>query len=478
MLYARVAFLIAILVISASLLTGLSKQESFGSAFKNPLQLSSENGVLEVTFDTSMSPAEVNGKPFISAQYNGSVAPPTLRVKPGDTIKLTVNNKLEAMTNVHYHGMQVSPKSPSDDIFIMISPNSSFDYTVKIPQDHPEGMYYYHAHLAGITQFQIMSGLSGGLIVEGVTNPFPQLNGVKEQIMYLKDFQIHDGAIPPEADIDPSAPTNFTVNGQTNPVINMRPGETQFWKLFNIGADVYYDLEMDGITFYQIERDGYRQTRTLEKNELLIPTSARMGVLVQPKEKGTYQLRAKKFNTGPAGDNYGGATLLTLKVEGDPVEVPIALPIPEQEFPKVENLCDIPVDNKRTIVFSETSDGNTFFINNREFDPARIDTTVNVGTVEEWRIQNISEELHVFHIHLTDFQVCEINGKKQPFNGRQDTVNVPYMGQDPDVKGPGEVKVVIDFREPQIVGKAVYHCHIGEHEDNGMMAVFEVVQPE
>ncbi len=93
-------------------------------------------------------------------------------------------------------------------------------------------------------------------------------------------------------------------------------------------------------------------------------------------------------------------------------------------------------------------------------------------------MQNTSEEQHVYHIHLTDFQVCEINGTPQPFNGRQDTVNIPYMGEDPNFEGPGEVKIVIDFRNPVILGKAVYHCHIGEHEDNGMMAVFEAVMPE
>lgn len=448
-----------------------------GPPFQNPIQISSVNGVLEITYDAEVSPAEVDGKQFMSAQYNGMIAPPTLRVNPGDTIRLTLNNFLEMMTNVHYHGMNVSPLSPSDDVFIMITPNSGFDYEVQVPQDHPEGMFYYHAHLFGITEFQIMSGLSGGLIVEGILDPFPQLDGITEQIMYLKDFQLMDGEIPPEGMIDPSAPTNFTVNGQTNPVITMRPGETQFWQMANIGADLYYDLVLEDHTFYQIERDGNRQTRTTQRDEILMPTSSRVGVLVQAQNRGTYRLLARQFSTGPAGDNYGGATLLTVRVEGEPIENPIILPIPQNEFPLVENLCDVPVDNKRTIVFSETPDGNTFFINDRQFDPARVDTTVNIGTIEEWTVQNISEELHVFHIHLTDFQVCEINGQPQPFNGRQDTVNVPYMGQDPGVQGPGEVKIVIDFRNPVIEGKAVYHCHIGEHEDNGMMAVFEAVMP-
>jgi len=318
-----------------------------------------------------------------------------------------------------------------------------------------------------------MSGLSGGLIVGDILEPFPQLEGITEQIMYLKDFQLMDGEIPPEGMINPSAPTNFTVNGQTNPTITMRPGETQFWQLGNIGADLYYDLVLEGHLFYQIERDGNRRNQTVERNSILMPTSSRVGVLVQANEPGRYKLRARKFNTGPQGDQYGGATLLTVKVEGEPVQDPITLPIPMNQFPPVENLCEQVIAVDRTIEFSESADGNTFFINGKEFDPARVDTEVKIGDFERWTITNTSEELHVFHIHLTDFVVCEVNGVQQPFVGQQDTVNIPYQGQDPDFTGPGEVVIVIDFTDPIIEGKAVYHCHIGGHEDNGMMAVFE-----
>jgi len=475
----RIGVSIAVIIMSFFILGSCNNNSGkapLGPPFQNPIQISSVNGVLDVTYNASVSPAEVDGKPFMSAQYNGMIAPPTLRVNPGDTIRLRLNNFLDMMTNVHYHGMNVSPLSPSDDVFIMITPNSGFEYEVDIPEDHPEGMFYYHAHLFGITEFQIMSGLSGGLIVGDVLAPFPQLDGITEQVMYLKDFQLMDGEIPPEDMIDPSGPTNFTVNGQTNPTITMRPGETQFWHIGNIGADLYYDLVLEGHDFYQIERDGNRQNQTVAKNSILMPTSSRVGVLVQANEPGRYKLKAKKFNTGPQGDQYGGATLLTVKVEGEPVQDPIELPIPMNEFPPVENLCDQEVAVERNIVFSETADGNTFFINGKEFDPERVDTEVKIGDFEKWTVTNTSGELHVFHIHLTDFVVCSVNGVDQPFVGKQDTVNVPYQGQDPDFEGPGEVVIVIDFTNPIIEGKAVYHCHIGEHEDNGMMAVFEACE--
>jgi hypothetical protein len=101
-----------------------------------------------------------------------------------------------------------------------------------------------------------------------------------------------------------------------------------------------------------------------------------------------------------------------------------------------------------------------------------VDSTITSGTVEEWTILNTSAELHVFHIHQTDFQVTEVGGVAQDFVGHQDSVNVPFQ---PDGGPPGQVKLLIDFRDPNIVGKFVYHCHILEHEDGGMMSIAEVV---
>jgi FtsP/CotA-like multicopper oxidase with cupredoxin domain len=179
--------------------------------------------------------------------------------------------------------MNVTPVSPSDDIFIMVSPTGNFQYEVPIPEEHPVGTFYYHSHAFNLTQYQIMSGLSGVLIVEGELDPFPQLEGIRELIMYLKDIQINsDGRVP--MDIDPSAPTNITLNGQVNPVIKIRPGETQLWRIANIGADHYYPLQLEGHTMYEIARDGnlHNQIVKIPTGEtLLLPTASRVDVLVQ-----------------------------------------------------------------------------------------------------------------------------------------------------------------------------------------------------
>jgi FtsP/CotA-like multicopper oxidase with cupredoxin domain len=107
------------------------------------------------------------------------------------------------------------------------------------------------------------------------------------------------------------------------------------------------------------------------------------------------------------------------------------------------------------------------FIDGKTFDPNRIDTRVRLGAVEEWTIRNESDELHDFHIHQGSFQLVEVNGKPQPLDGYYDTINLPMRS---------EIKIIIPFTDPTMLGKFVYHCHLLAHEDKGMMATIEVTR--
>jgi FtsP/CotA-like multicopper oxidase with cupredoxin domain len=283
--------------------------------------------------------------------------------------------------------------------------------------------------------------------------------------MLLKDFQNTGGQIPAD-NIDSNAGTTRTINGVVNPTLTIRPGETQFWRIANIGADIYYRLKLDGHVLYEIARDGNRHTQVVAQEEILLPPAARTEVLVQGGPRGIYALRTLYFDQGADGDQYPEVILATLISAGLP-EAPIPLPTAAQ-FPPMEDLRTQPITTRRTVVFSENPATNEFFINGQLFDENRIDTTVQLGTVEEWSIENVANEEHVFHIHQLDFQVTEINGQPREFIGRQDVVNLPVQST---------VKILIPFTNPVIVGKFVYHCHIVSHEDNGMMAVIEVVDP-
>ena len=164
-------------------------------------------------------------------------------------------------------------------------------------------------------------------------------------------------------------------------------------------------------------------------------------------------------------------------------------------FPQLQDLREVEVCCRRTFDFSETSDGNQFCINNVQTDMNLINTRVRIGCVEEWTINNCSGEEHSFHHHQLQFQVISKNGKEVPFTGWQDTVAVPFRSQDKDHKDRcrcddqgncydctcptaedphGSVVVRIPYLDPVIEGKAVYHCHIGEHEDAGMMHIIEM----
>ena len=121
---------------------------------------------------------------------------------------------------------------------------------------------------------------------------------------------------------------------------------------------------------------------------------------------------------------------------------------------------------RRVITFSESEDGNSFYLDDKQWDADRDDAEAQVGDVEEWTIRNVTGEYHVFHIHQTDFLVTSSNGEKNDIGRVMDIVNVPYArnGQ------AGEVKVIMPFLRDRIAGRFVYHCHILEHEDGGMMA--------
>jgi len=432
------------------------------TAFREPLSISSRGGVLPVTLTATRSSIRIGDQQAITEVYDGSYIPPTFRVRPGDLIRLRLVNRLDEPTNLHTHGLHVSPEGNSDNVFLTVPPGGTHDFTFRIPANHPPGLFWYHPHAHHFSNEQVRNGMSGALIVEGLLDSFPALRGIKERVLLLKDIQLDSGHV---ANRSIGVRTTRTVNGLVNPTLVLPPGETELWRIGNVGANLYYRLQLDGHRFYEVARDGNRLARIVATDELFIPPGGRVEVLVQGGERGTHSLRTLAMNTGPAGNQYPGAVLATVRIEG-PAAPPRTLPttlLPVQDLRRR-------VTGHRTVVFSEgeTPDGgDVFFIDGKTFDPDRIDTRVRLGAVEEWTIRNDSDELHDFHIHQAAFQLVEVNGAPQPLDGYYDTVNVPVRG---------EIKIIIPFTDPVMVGKFVYHCHLLSHEDKGMMATIEVVR--
>lgn len=434
-----------------------ARAQAAADTLSEPPVAQSRAGVLRLSLVPSTATVTVAGRQVTLMTYNGRYTPPTLRVHPGDTIRLRFPNRLDQPTNLHVHGLSVSPAGNSDNPFLSIAPGDSLDYEIRLPANHPTGLFWYHPHPHALSDMQTRNGMAGAIIV-APADPATAGRQVRERVMLLKDLQMENGRV---VHIGIGKNTIRTIDGMVNPTIVIRPGETELWRIANVSADLYYELSLEGHHFAVVAHDGQRLSRVEMADTLVLSPGARVEALVTGGAPGVHALRDGDVDTGPAGNHYTGTVMATVRVEGAPA-TPAAQPV------TLRPVVDLrpAVTNRRTIVFSESADGDTFFIDGKTFDMNRTDTRVKLGAVEEWTIRNEADELHSFHIHQTPFQVTEINGVAQPATGYRDIVDVPIGG---------EVKVVIPFTNPVIVGRFVYHCHILSHEDSGMMATIEVV---
>ncbi|MDR0782029.1 MAG: multicopper oxidase family protein [Pseudomonadales bacterium] len=433
----------------------------------------SEDGRLDVALEARqttlpLSPYTITIK---GATYNGLYGGPVLRVKPGDVLHVRLDNHLQQATNIHFHGMEVSPLGHGDNAMHMVLPGESWDYEIPIPADHPPGVYWFHTHGHQYAERQLMGGLSGTLVVEGFQEQVPATLPLQERILVLKDFT------PDKAgNLQPvPKPFNFTVrtvNGQLHPSIAIRPGETQLWRLSNQTANSYFRLTLQGHQFTVIGRDAHPVVRPEITRELIIGPAERADVLVTAGAAGTYTLVSEATSTGPIGDEFPEQDLAVMVSAADP-SLPPPPPLGALTIlSEAKTSKPIPgdhIDAERTFAFSSDPVTGLFFINHSTFDHGRVDVQVPLGNTEEWTLRNAAQELHTFHIHQVSFQVLSINGKPVPFNGLVDTVDLPILG---------EVKVRIAFTDPLIVGRFMFHCHILEHEDKGMMQQIEVYDPK
>lgn len=447
-----------------------------------PEILRSESGVLQVTLKQAPALITVAGQTFTSNVFNDSYIPPVLMMQRGDRLELELVNRIGPAdvqisgpqpTNVHYHGMVVPPGAPGDDVFLNIGAGADYAYRWQVPADHSVGLHWYHPHSHGLVEPQILSGMSGLLVIDGqISQHYTAFTGLAERWLVLKDI-----VLPGAAD---GAPNTKTINGVLGGTLKMRPGEMQIWNLGNLGADAYFEFAVDSAQLWQINRDGNVMVMPQRMGSVHLSPGARSTVaIVAPAAAGRYAIRTLAVDTGPQGDPNPEVVLGTLVVEGTPedttaLQARLLQPADNIDTiaPTPAQVAALPITRKRTVVFSETADGNTFFIDGREYDINRDDVTVTLGDVEEWTLLNVSGERHVFHIHQLDFLVQAINGQAVAENSLRDVVDLPYQQNGV----PGEVKLIIPFTNPIMVGRFVFHCHIVGHEDAGMMANL-VVQP-
>jgi FtsP/CotA-like multicopper oxidase with cupredoxin domain len=431
-------------------------------------------------------------------------------------------------TNLHFHGMNVPPSCGQDDVMhTAISPKKSpFTYNLTIPVDQPPGLFWYHPHLHGLTNTQVSGGASGAIIVEGIERANRQLAGMHERTLVIRDQylihpnaqQIGPGPTPPVfRDAEGDILNTGTGGGKPSrdlsinfvPVlwpnyppakILIKPNDRQLWRVLNAASLTFLDLQvvvdgkpqsigvvsLDGVP---INENGLTPDRIFWTDHVFLPPAARAEFIVKGMRAGTRaQFITRSVDTGPAGENDPVRPLADVVATDQAPDLP-ALPSSPDPMARPYQIWigNVQPAHIRKLYFSEQpsdptrTDSPTVFMLTVEgkppapFNPHQTepDIVARQGDVEDWVIENRSTEAHAFHIHQVHFMLTQWNGVAvdEPF--LRDTINVPYW------RGPGtpypSITLRMDFRDTNVVGTFMYHCHLLEHEDGGMMGILRVL---
>jgi FtsP/CotA-like multicopper oxidase with cupredoxin domain len=433
--------------------------------------LRSEDGLLDVAIEAGYDWVRLNGDYAHLYTYNKQVPGPMLEARPGDTVRLHFTNSLPEATNLHFHGLHVPPDGNADNVFLEVPPGERLRYEFTLPANHAAGMFWYHPHLHGAAASQLFRGLAGLLVVRGELDDMPEISAAAEHFLVLKDWTLdRNGEVPEPSMMERMTGREgslITVGDDMNPVIAIQAAGLLRLRILNASPSRFYRLKLEEHPLHVIATDGgpIPALRTVE--EILLTPGERMDVLVQgDRNPGVYRLLNLPYNRGGIGMAGGPVVstqpevLATIQYEG---RSELALDLPQTLVP-VEPLPP-PETPARRFVLSESGvpgRGMRFLINGREFDHHRVDTQVRLGTVEDWEIINQSQMDHPFHLHTNSFQILDDEGR--PERAWKDVMLV---------RSAQRRRLRVHFED--FAGKAVYHCHILDHEDLGMMGVIEML---
>ena len=495
------------------------------STVLEPVALYSKGGVLKVdlAYQASTGPEGVR---YCYTLADGSLSP-TLHINPGDHLIINLSNQTQAAVskddmqmqipasqvcgaaimksgavNLHFHGTNVAPTCHQDEvIYTSINPGESFTYDITIPNDEPPGLYWYHPHIHGTAEAAVLGGASGALIVDGLQDVQPSVAHLPARTLIVRDQLLPDTSEPSD-----SLPAwDLSLNYVQVPyphyppaLIPMQPNQLELWRVLNASANTMLNLKLlydgveqslrivglDGVPTGS--QDAQRQGIVITKTNILLAPASRAEFIVRAPDKSVVNpvLWTLRYDTGPNGDHDVERPLarITTSATGqEPVKMPAAKTRTAAD--RFKNIELPKRTTSRKLYFSqkeaETLEGDAnFYITVDGQIPTLFrmgqepSITLKTGSVEEWLVENRAPETHVFHIHQIHFLLVEQNGVRVSGDERQflDTVTLPYW------KGTGpypSVKLLVDFRRV-VPGDFVYHCHILNHEDQGMMAVIRV----
>lgn len=540
-----------------------------------------------VTLDNEISdPAAIEAVTASGALDTANEAVPATdgfyRVVPG------MHHQATGATNLHVHGFAVPPVAPQDDVLTVCTDPAvgparcgrrSFTYHYLLPADMSEGLYWYHPHVHGEVQAQMLMGLTGAIVVEGPEDDARRAAGIDDRVLIVRQTQDLDAgktaaASMTAASASASGPVvpgrrrkvahsvdtahellctrtagidQISLNGSPIPLgdgadgrlarYEMAAGQKQLWRILNAATDAFLDLSIQDtsgrpLPIAVVARDGSpladdagRPLPSLPTTlAQRVPPAGRLEIIVTAPPPGTRAyLVTHAVDTGCAGDRLPERRLAVIETadQAAPRTAVVATLNPEsvstrgtdQPFPMCSaplhytasmttpgasraslfsGLLARPTDHRRVIAMAEyprpgRSDQTDFYLFERK--PGAVlrpygmgdkpAITIKAGTTEEWVIENWTNELHTFHIHQVHFRLLDIDGQPLSDPPLLDVVEVPYATANGyhSKEGPvhpGRIRVKMEF-PPSLAGDIPFHCHLVDHEDNGMMAVLRVL---
>ena len=501
---------------SSFLFTGSAANRA--SAFPTPEDIGKRTGN-QVTFklEATAQRVRVGERDAQLLTYNGSFPGPTLRLREGDDVRVEFTNNLAEETNLHFHGLHVPmTQRNSETPFRRALPGETILYEFPISEGSA-GTYWYHPHTHGGVAPQLFGGLAGAIIIEGAMDAV--FADLPEQLALLKDFTFGPGGnISEHTRMDWMTGREgevLTVNGAEVPRLEVTGGAVRL-RLINASNARYYRLALPDAELDVIATDGGYVAKPYAITELLMAPGERYDVVAQFARAGTFDLMTLPYNRAPeemmgmgeangessSGMDMGGTSdegqndsavsdmdgvnhssmdmdnmdmssseamsmMRTGVSEPTPLlrlraATPSGYRVPEDLKPIRALSLEDAVQSRR-IVLTEDMMNLEFLIGGQSFDMNRVDFAPKLGTVEHWEIVNETGMDHPMHLHVFPFQVYARDGEREGHLAWKDVINV-RAGETVDILVPFE-----DFE-----GRTVFHCHVVEHEDLGMMSIVEV----
>jgi len=486
-----------------------------------PRVLRSSHGELDVRLTTRRGIVDMGAPRRVRTYTYDDVVPGyTWEINPGDMLRVHLRNRLPKLhhpdhmrmdrphewttTNLHTHGLHVSPSGNADNIFLVVPPGEDHRLEFPLPAYHTGGLFWYHPHHHGGVTQSLRGGMAGAIIVRGDIDKVEEVRAAREKLVVLQAIELGDHYQLMEPDPDPAPDKSFfpktqvlyTVNGVLRPKLTMYPGEVQRWRILNASPGTFMSLHLKHHDFHVLAWDGLTLAAPETDGVVMLSAGNRVELLVKAGRPGRYDLvltpgssQSPDIPGMPAATPGGSAagmggmpgfpllkgendrrTIMTVEVKGHGPQMRLPTALPAWD-PPIR-----PIARHRDFAFTIQEPGGVFMnfgINGVAYDPGRQPYKPVVGTAEEWTLRNVfdrevADHAHVYHIHTNPFKIIRRNGKVLEKPLWRDTYVI--------TKHDGD-SITFESNFDDYTGRFVEHCHVVSHEDLGMMAEIEVVRP-